>query len=244
MLPYNSSGCIVNGGDYHPLVIPDTTPPVIIITTPEPYGLYIVGVELNFTATDDESGLATIEGNLTNTIGVSQIVSSGDNITEPGVYTLIVTATDNAGNTNQSDPVFFVVYDPDGGHATGGGWFYPDDDSTLPGGKANFGFTAKYKDDISTGKLNFQYSDADIHLKSTSIDWLTISSVTAQFQGTGTINGEGLYTFRVQAKDNGEPGVNIDYFDIKIWNGTDTEADPYHKAKNTISGGDIQVQKK
>jgi len=219
---------------------PDTTPPVITITTPEPYELYTVGMTLDFSATDDESSVATVVGNLTNTSDVSQTVDSGF-APAVGVYTLVVTATDNASNTNVSDPVFFVVYDPDGGHATGGGWFYPDGDSTLPDGKANFGFTARYKNDVSTGKLNFQYSDAGIHLKSTSIDWLTISAVSAQFQGTGTINGDGLYTFRVQAKDNGEPGVDVDHFDIKIWNGTDTEADPYHKAKNTISGGNIQV---
>jgi len=220
----------------------DVTPPVINITTPEPYGLYTVGMTLSFSATDGESGVATIVGNLTNTSGVSQNVV-GNNSFAPavGVYTLVVTATDNAGNINVSDPVFFVVYDPDGGHATGGGWFYPDENSTLPDGRANFGFTAKYKDSSSTGKLNFQYKDAGIHLKSTSIDWLTISSVSAQFQGTGTINGDGLYTFRVKAKDNGEPGADTDHFDIKIWNGTDTEADPYHKAKNTISGGNIQV---
>jgi len=222
----------------------DTTPPVITITTPVPYELYIVGMTLDFSATDDESGVDTIAGNLTNTSGVSQIV---DTRFEPevGVYTLVVTATDNAGNTNKSDQVFFVVYDPNSGHATGGGWFYPGDESTLsPNGNANFGFTARYKNDVSTGKLNFQCKKADIKLKSTSIDWLTISTVSAQFQGTGTINGEGFYTFRVKAKDNGEPGVDVDHFDIKIWNGTDTEADPYHKAKNTISGGNIQVHTK
>ncbi|KAF5412317.1 MAG: hypothetical protein C5S47_01680 [Candidatus Methanogasteraceae archaeon] len=66
--------------------------------------------------------------------------------------------------------------------------------------------------------------------------------MSAQFQGKGTIKGEeGLYTFRVQVKDNGEPGADTDHFDIKIWNGTDTEADPYHKAKNTIAGGNIEV---
>ncbi|MEA1864274.1 MAG: post-COAP-1 domain-containing protein, partial [Euryarchaeota archaeon] len=218
----------------------DITPPVITITTPVPYGLYTVGMTLNFSATDSGSGVATIAGNLTNTIDVSQNVDSGF-APAVGAYTLVVTATDNASNTNVSDPVFFVVYDPNGGHATGGGWFYPDENSTLPGGKANFGFTAKYKDNSSTGKLNFQYSDAGIHLKSTSIDWLTISSVSAQFQGNGTINDDGLYTFKVHAKDNGEPGADTDHFDIKIWNGTDTEADPYHKAKNTIAGGNIEV---
>ena len=244
VLPYNSSGGIQNGGDYHPLVpCADTTPPVINITTPEPYGLYSIRQEGGIVL-DWDAPSKILVGNLTNTSGVSREVSSGDVVSEVGVYTLVVTAIDNAGNTNISDPVFFVVYDPDGGHTTGGGWFYPDGDSTLPGGEANFGFTARYKDSSSTGKLNFQYKDADLHLKSTSIDWLTISAVSAQFQGTGTINGEGLYTFRVKAKDNGEPGVDVDHFDIKIWNGTDTEADPYHKAKNTISGGNIQVHTK
>ena len=241
LLPCNSSGGIQSGGDYHPLVVPtDTTPPVITITTPVPYELYTVGLELNFSATDSESGVATIVGNLTNTSGVSQIVDSGF-APAVGVYTLVVTATDNASNTNESDPVFFVVYDSDSGHAIGSGWFYLDGDSTLPDGRAKFGFTARYKDNNSTGKLSFQCKDADIDLKSMSIDWMTVSSVSAQFQGTGTINDEGLYTFQVEVNDNGEPGVGVDHFDIKIWNGTDTEANPYHKAKNIISGGNIQA---
>jgi hypothetical protein len=180
---------------------------------------------------------------LTNTAGEYQEVDSGFQ-SASGVYTLEVTATDVAGNTGESDPVFFVVYDPEGGFATGGGWILPDEQSTLPGGKANFGFVAKYKKGSSTGNLEFQYHDADINLKSTTIDWLVISTVAAHFQGTGTINGEGLYTFRVTVKDNGAPGVGVDVFDIKIWEGADTEADPYHKAKNTISGGNIVVHKK
>lgn len=82
----------------------DSIPPVIIITTPVPYELYIVGMTLDFSATDIESGVATIVGNLTNTSGVSQNVV-GNNTVEPpvGVYTLVVTATDNAGNTNVSE---------------------------------------------------------------------------------------------------------------------------------------------
>jgi hypothetical protein len=125
-------------------VIAIDSTPVIIITTPVPYEQYIVGMTLDFSATD-ESGVATISGNLINTSGGSQDVDSGD---EPdvGVYTLVVNATDNAGNTNESDPVFFVVYDPAGGRATGKGWLYPDGEGTLsPEGKANFRFTAKYK---------------------------------------------------------------------------------------------------
>ncbi len=55
------------------------------------------------------------------------------------------------------------------------------------------------------------------------------------------MNGKGLYTFKVQAKDNGEPGAGSDHFDIKIWNGTDM-SDLYYKANNTIADRDIQVR--
>ncbi|KCZ73370.1 parallel beta-helix repeat (two copies) [Candidatus Methanoperedens nitroreducens] len=221
----------------------DKTPPVVMINTPVPYGRYTNDMALNFSATDSLSGITTIAGNLTNMTGESEEVSSGF-IPAPGVYTLVVDATDQAGNAAISGPVFFVVYDPEGGFVTGGGWFNPDSESTLPDGRANFGFVARYKNGNFTGNLEFQYKDADIDLKDTTIDWLVISGVSAQFQGTGTINGTGLYTFRVQAKDNGEPGAGADYFDITIWDGIDTEADPYHKAKNILEGGNIVVHKK
>jgi len=44
-------------------------------------------------------------------------------------------------------------------------------------------------------------------------------------------------------KDQGEPGVDIDELDIRIWEGTDTEAEIFHKAKNLISGGNIKIHK-
>ncbi|MFA4880246.1 MAG: HYR domain-containing protein [Candidatus Doudnabacteria bacterium] len=226
--------------------VQDKTAPTITIITPVSYGLYTVGTALDFSATDDQSGIASVVGNLKNTLDVSKQVASGD-VPEPGVYTLVVTATDNAGNIKVSDTVNFVVYDPSGGFAIGGGWFYPDDSegSLSSAGKANFGFNAKYKDSSSTGNLEFQYkSGPDINLKSTTIDWLVISETSAQFQGTGTINGTGLYTFRVMAKDNAEPGIGADHFDIRIWGGTDTSAGIVYKAKNTLSGGNIVVHKK
>ncbi|KAF5412316.1 MAG: hypothetical protein C5S47_01675 [Candidatus Methanogasteraceae archaeon] len=68
----------------------------------------------------DANGVATIAGNL-NTSDVSQNVVSNSSFAPPvGVYTLVVRATDNAGNTNVSDPVFFVVYDHEGGQAAAG----------------------------------------------------------------------------------------------------------------------------
>jgi predicted GH43/DUF377 family glycosyl hydrolase len=221
----------------------DKTPPLIEVNHPVYYSINAVGMELDFMATDTLSGVKTLVGYLTNTEDVTLKIEPSF-VPEPGVYTLVVEAIDYAGNIAISDPIFFVVYDPDGGFATGGGWLITDNESTLPSGRANFGFVTKYKNDNSVGNLEFQYRDADINLKSTKIDWLAISTNKVIFQGVGTINGENLYTFRVKADDNGEPGVDVDFFSIKIWEGIDTEIDPIHKAKNTISGGNIKVHKR
>jgi len=221
----------------------DKTVPTVTVTIPTDWGLCTVGTALQFSATDPLSNVSSVLGTLTNTFAESQQVPNGFQPTAH-VYTLVVRAIDKADNASESAPVNFVVYDPQGGFATGGGWFTPDAESTLPGGRANFGFVAKYKSGASTGNLEFQCKDANINLKSTSIDWLTISGVSAQFQGRGTINGQGLYTFRTRATDNAEPGVGADHFDIKIWEGTNTDADPIHKAKNTLQGGNIVVHKK
>ena len=75
--------------------------------------------------------------------------------------------------------------------------------------------------------------------------WLVVSSPNAQFQGEGTINGEGLYTFRVLAKDGDEAGGQPDEFTIKIWQGTDTEAGPIYQALHAqLAGGNIIIHTK
>ncbi len=234
------NGAVLSVGDINI----DKTPPAIQIDIPLDYGLYTLGMALDFSAQDSLSGVAGLLGRLANSQGEEQDVGPGD-VPAPGVYTLEVEAGDVAGNFASGPAYHFVIYDPSGGFATGGGWFYPDGESSLPAsGKAHFGFIAKYKQGSSIGNLEFQYQEGDINLKSATIDWLVISATSAQFQGTGTINGEGTYTFRVRGTDNGEPGAGTDHFDIRIWEGAETEGNPLHKAKNTLNGGNIVVRKR
>ena len=147
------------------------------------------------------------------------------------------------------DQALVVVFDPDVPRATGGGFILPDAESTLPAqtnkDKANFGFIVRIdKNQAVAGNLDFQYKTAGINLKSRSMTWYTVSNNKAMFQGEGTINGEGVYTFRVQATDGELTGDQPDAFDIKIWAGTNTVADPVHRAKNDLAGGSIVVHKK
>ena len=172
-------------------------------------------------------------------------VSVSHTYTVVGIYDVDLTVTDDRG-VQSSDTTMVVVYDPDEGSATGGGWFWSaqgnlkqDPESE---GKATFGFVVKYKHETAAGNLEFHYHVGDINLKSSDITWLVVSGANAQFQGEGTINGDGLYTFRVLAKDGDKAGGQPDEFTIKIWQGTDTEADPIYQALNAqLGGGNIII---
>jgi len=178
-----------------------------------------------------------------NTTGTNVTVSH--TYTAVNIYNVDLTVTDNRG-VQDSDTTMVVAYDPESGSATGGGWFWSaqgnlkqDPESE---GKATFGFVVKYKQEAAAGNLEFQYHVGDINLKSTDITWLVVSSPNANFQGEATINGEGLYTFRVLAKDGDKTGGQPDEFTIKIWQGTDTEADPIYQALNAqLGGGNIII---
>ncbi len=76
---------------------------------------------------------------------------------------------------------FIVVYDPNGGFVTGGGWIdspagaYTADPSLT--GKATFGFVARYQKGANApdGNTQFQFHAAGFTFKSTSYEWLVVA---------------------------------------------------------------------
>ena len=164
--------------------------------------------------------------------------------TVPGVYTLTLTIRDDDGG-EATAYYEYVVYDPEGGFVTGGGWFDTSD------GKANFGFNAKYHMDAKIPYGNTQFQVDGMKFKATSYNWLVVSDARAQFKGTGTIDNAGEYGFLVTIIDGKIAGDNVDLFRIKIWELTtgnilyDTQpgdsdaADPVTE----IGGGSIVVHK-
>lgn len=233
----------------------DKTAPTIVITGFEDYGVYPKGTVWSFSATDATSGLASCTGSVIDTNGESYAVSSGQTL-EAGVYTLTVTAIDNAGNVATLQR-FFVVYDPSAGFVTGGGWINSPAGAYVANplltGKATFGFVSKYQKGakVPTGNTEFQFHAADFNFKSTSYQWLVVSGKRAQFKGTGTINGAGNYGFMLTVIDGGTKGT--DYFRIKIWDINNHDAIIYDSGLGTddtgdptipLAGGSIVIQAK
>jgi PKD repeat protein len=146
----------------------------------------------------------------------------------PGVYVVRMTVSDNYGGSSTLEHRYVVVYDPEGGFVTGGGWidspsgaYYPEPELT---GKANFGFVSKYKKGTTTptGDTEFRFKAADLDFRSSDYEWLVlvVAGSKGQFKGVGTINGEGAYNFILTAIDgdlNGNDNFEADRFRMRIW---------------------------
>jgi hypothetical protein len=176
--------------------------------------------------------------------------------TEAGVYTIAVTIEDDDGSSD-TETVMIVVYDPDGGFVTGGGWIESPERAHTPDpsltGKATFGFVSKYKKgaDTPTGNTEFQFKAAGLNFHSSSYDWLIVTgSDYAKFKGFGTINGDVApngeeYRFMLWAGDGTGDG-GADTFRIRIWwEEGELEHVVYdNAAAQEIGGGSIVVHTK
>jgi hypothetical protein len=142
-----------------------------------------------------------------------------------GIYNVQLSVRDTEG-AEDTDSTMVVVYDPEDGFVTGGGWIEspagacPDfcENAT---GKATFGFVSKYKKGatVPTGNTEFNFKTGGLNFHSIEYEWLVVNqgSTNAHFKGEGTINGgydpNGYpFKFMLWAGD-GEP----DTFRIKIW---------------------------
>jgi hypothetical protein len=252
-----------------PVVIFRIGPPVItdIVGPTDPIA---VDTEVTISATFmdptvGDSHTAIVEWGDGTTTDADVVFDDGDGTatgthiySEAGVYTVMVTVTDSVGLFDTEEFSYIVVYDPDGGFVTGGGWIDSPAgayaaDPTLEG-EASFGFVSKYKKGATapTGNTEFQFQTGDLSFHSDVYDWLVIAGARAQFKGTGTINGDGEFGFMLTAVDEAlTPSTDVDLFRIKIWDKATDEivydnqmGDVDGTAVATeISGGSIVIHK-
>lgn len=245
--------------------------PVVTLTGPPTGSVYAVNTPVSFTGsfTDNAGGThtaiwtfdsLTAAGVVNATTGA---ITGSYTFTQAGVYKVTLTVLDGCGGAAAASTIdgldlLIVVYDPNGGWVTGGGWINSPAGAYVPNpsltGKANFGFVSKYQNGatVPTGKTEFQFKAGNLNFSSTSYEWLVIAGARAQYKGAGTINGAGNYRFMLTAIDGQQPGGGgADKFRIRIWNSTDgglvydnqlnapEDADP----STTLGGGNIVIHR-
>ena len=225
--------------DYQTSVVVNNVAPSVVITGPPSGSIYPVGTTVTFTGSFSDAGTSdthtaqwtvdstTFAGTVTETSG-SGTVTGSRTFTTPGVYSITLAVTDDDGGTGTANtvggpnglPARIIVYDPNAGFVTGGGYINHTATGMIPAGpamasKANYGFNAKYKkgSSVPDGEVEFQHKPGNINFHSTSLDWLVVNTPRAQFQGSGTVNGAGSYGFLLTVVDGG----SNDTFRIRIW---------------------------
>ena len=208
-----------------------------------------VNISLSFTC---NKGTATLdwgdETNLTYSTN-SETKTESRTYLDAGVYTVTLTIEDCCGRSYSREFRYVVVYDPDGGFVTGGGWIDSPAGAyaanTNLTGKANFGFVSKYKkgQQTPTGNTQFQFKAGDLNFHSDNYDWLVIAGHKAMYKGTGTINGDGNYGFMLSAIDEKlAPSADVDMFRIKIWDKDNGDEIVYDNQMGDLDDADLTTE--
>jgi hypothetical protein len=155
-------------------------------------------------------------------------VAGSHTYSQPGFYAVHLTVRDIFGQFDTATFEYLVVYDPDGGFVTGGGWIdspadwcpFSDELCHQAEGKSTFSFTAEYKQGatVPTGNTQFQLNAGDLSFHWGSYHWLVVDAggSLAVLRGFGRLNGElspdgDPYMFRLSVGD-GSP----DTFSVSI----------------------------
>lgn len=248
--------------------------PVAAITGPPLSAVFAVNTPILFTGTFTDAnardahtaewqvGEVVLQGTVSES-GGSGTVSDTFVFNTAGVYLVSLTVRDNGGLSDTATTVdeliaMVVVYDPEGGFVTGGGWIDSPEgactaDPTLTG-RASFGFVSKYLKgaQVPTGQTEFQFRVANLNFRSISYEWLVVSGARAQYKGSGTINGVGDYGFLLIVIDGSLPGGGgLDKFRIKIWDKATSQVvydnqagtDDFAVPTTVIGGGSILIHK-
>jgi PKD repeat protein len=175
------------------------------------------------------------------------VVSGAHDYDTAGVYEVTLTLTDGDGNASVVRFQFVVVFDPNGGFVTGGGFIQSPPGSYAPDpalvGKAHFGFVAKYLPGATIPTGNTEFKVGDLKFKSTGYEWLVVAGSAAQFKGSGTIGGEGNYGFLLTLIDEKlTSSTNVDAFRIKIWDKDDNDTIIYDNRMGEDDATDVTTE--
>jgi hypothetical protein len=253
-----------NAGTNSIVVKVDQTPPTLGEVAFEPNPRRVGEMTTATVSATDGAGSGALSGSLQMGGQDFPLLISGSSMTVttseplyPGIYDQTrIAVRDEVGNWAFASAPALIVYDPTAGSTNGSGWIVPgsttsDPGDSLPGldgkAKASFAFSARYKTGTSTtptGSFNFNYGKS-FKFQSRSLSWLIqISGWLAEFEGTGTIQGEpGIFVFRATVQDGDLMGsFAADRLDVKVWpSSADPFRDPPLFQASGQAGGQIQI---
>ncbi|MCO1597065.1 PKD domain-containing protein [Micromonospora sp. RHAY321] len=183
------------------------------IVTPTPWQVFRVGQSVKLTANFTDPGLNDTHVCSANwDDGTSQTFTSRGRqcvrehtYTAPGMYTISTGVADDDDGIADAASVMVIVYDPEGGFSTQGG-FLDSPAGALTGapnvaGKLTFTFNPKYLPGEAGpvpggGKVSASLQGASFDLDSTALEWLVVTlEDKVAVKGTGTVNGVPGYGF-------------------------------------------------
>lgn len=197
----------------------------------------ISGEAVTLAVLDSDGNVLTQSTLLTDMGGLAQ-----QNVELPaGIFRIVASFEgDDCLYLDSASESLIVVVDPGTGMATGGGWIIGE----TSGNRLNFGFNAKYKQDSLTGHLEVQDQSAAINLASVGLSWLVTDFAEARFAGEARVNGMEGYFFEV-VSDFGEPGRDLDEFEIRVWQGSTYAGGPVvYQTHGVLAGGNIVIHAK
>lgn len=176
---------------------------------------------------DDATG---ITATVTEPAGTRKgLVSGSYKFNTAGVYKVKMSITDQNGmnsyaTTNGDQEQIIVIYDPEGGHTFGGGWYQSPvgalkSDASATG-KATFGFAANYfkKSTNPKGETQFVFKVGDFEYNAVNFEYLALNNNTAQIKGNGRITGlQSGISFIMTVLDGAATGGE-DKIRMKIYN--------------------------
>lgn len=144
--------------------------------------------------------------------------------------------TDGSGDQNGTEPAdtaaktWVVPASTAGCKVTNGGRI-----TTADGDKATFGGNAKGSGPSGQEEYQDHGSAVDINVHSIDVQAVSCSRdrTAASIFGTATVNGAGVFNYRIDVQDQGEPGTS-DTYRIRLSNGYDSGA-------QVLTGGNIQI---
>ncbi|MBP7934694.1 MAG: hypothetical protein KA354_08620 [Phycisphaerae bacterium] len=255
------------------ITVVDLIPPLVNITSPASWTSYPVHREVTLAGSFVENcSVGTSEWRLVsvaeevNVPGIldpqAATVAAVHAFARPGIYAVELTVTDAAGNAGSAETAsgiqdarpFVVIYDPDRGFMTGGGWFHSPLGACAASpdavGKAVLSFNAKYQKNATTphGNVQFLQKAGDLRFHSDDLEWLVVTERKAQLAGIGSVNGREGYQFILTAvAGRTQPDDRNDAVRLSIWNeagvvyDNQPGAEPTGDAATPLAGGVIVV---